>query len=59
LSAQVVEAEQVGFGGSGRDCGLVNAALWLPPQQVREQLGETYGPRFISEFGKGPEYVSL
>lgn len=57
LSATVIEAEQVGFGGSGRNCGLVNAALWLPPQKVREQLGNVYGPRFISEFGKGPEYV--
>lgn len=57
LNAQVVEAEQIGFGGSGRNCGLVNAALWLPPQKVREQLGDTYGPRFISQFGKGPEYV--
>ena len=57
LSAHVLEAEQIGFGGSGRNCGLVNAALWLPPQQVREQLGPEYGPRFIKKFGGGPEYV--
>lgn len=57
LSTQVLEAEQIGYGGSGRNCGLVNAALWLPPQDVRKQLGTTYGPRFISEFGKGPETV--
>jgi glycine/D-amino acid oxidase-like deaminating enzyme len=57
LHAQVIEAEQIGFGGSGRNCGLVNAALWLPPQKVRQQLGDTYGPRFVSEFSKGPEYV--
>ena len=57
LEAHVLEAEQIGFGGSGRNCGLVNAALWLPPKKVREQLGTTYGPRFIGEFGKGPEYV--
>ncbi|MEP2639293.1 MULTISPECIES: FAD-binding oxidoreductase [Roseobacteraceae] len=57
LSAHVLEAEQIGFGGSGRNCGLVNAALWLPPQQVREKLGQTYGPRFIKTFGNGPEYV--
>jgi len=31
--------------------------LWLPPQKVREQLGTTYGPRFIKKFGSGPEYV--
>ncbi len=57
LSAHVLEAEQIGFGGSGRNCGLVNAALWLPPQKVREKLGQTYGPRFIKTFGAGPEYV--
>ena len=57
LSAHVLEAEKIGFGGSGRNCGLVNAALWLQPQKVREQLGTTYGPRFIKKFGSGPEYV--
>ncbi|SFN61895.1 Glycine/D-amino acid oxidase [Roseovarius lutimaris] len=57
LSAHVIEAEQIGYGGSGRNVGLVNAALWLPPQKVRESLGPTYGPRFIKKFGKGPEYV--
>jgi len=57
LSAQVLEAKQIGYGGSGRNVGLVNAALWLPPQDVREQLGQTYGPRFITAFGKGPETV--
>jgi len=57
LSAHVIEAEKIGFGGSGRNCGLVNAALWVPPQQVREKLGTTYGPRFIKKFGNGPNYV--
>lgn len=57
LSAHVLEAKQVGYGGSGRNCGLVNAALWLPPQEVRELLGPTYGPRFLKQFGEGPEYV--
>ena len=36
LSAHVIEAEQIGYGGSGRNVGLVNAALWLPPRKVRE-----------------------
>ena len=31
LDVQVLEARQIGYGGSGRNCGLVNAAMWLPP----------------------------
>ncbi len=57
LSVQVIEAQQVGFGGSGRNVGLVNAALWLPPAKLREKLGETYGPRFVQRFGDGPRVV--
>ena len=57
LSVHVLEAEHIGFGGSGRNVGLVNAALWLPPAKVREKLGKTYGPRFIERFGNGPRIV--
>lgn len=57
LSARVLEAQQIGFGGSGRNVGLVNAGLWLPPQKVREMLGDTYGPRLIKLFGAGPSMV--
>lgn len=57
LSAHVIEARHIGFGGSGRNVGLVNAALWLPPQEVRKKLGDVYGPRFVKEFGSGPEAV--
>lgn len=57
LSAHVIEAEQIGFGGSGRNCGLVNAGLWLPPQEVQKKLGDTYGPRFLNLFMRGPDYV--
>ena len=57
LSALVLEAEHIGYGGSGRNVGLVNAAAWLPPQEVRKTLGETYGPRFVDRFSKAPEYV--
>ena len=57
LSAHVLEAEQIGFGGSGRNIGLVNAAAWLPPQEVRRILGEEHGSRFVTEFSRAPEYV--
>lgn len=57
LSAHVLEANHVGFGGSGRNVGLVNAAVWLPPAQVREKLGATYGERFLRRFSDGPKMV--
>ena len=57
LSAHVLEANQIGFGGSGRNVGLVNAGVWHPPAKVREKLGETYGPKFVSRFGDAPEKV--
>ena len=57
LSAHVLEAKQIGFGGSGRNVGLVNAGVWHPPAKVREKLGDIYGPRFVKRFGEGPEKV--
>lgn len=57
LSAHVLEAQQIGHGGSGRNVGLVNAGVWLPPAQVRAKLGDTYGPRFVERFGDGPRVV--
>ena len=57
LSAHVLEAKQIGFGGSGRNVGLVNAGVWHPPAAVRKKLGDTYGPRFIKRFGAGPSQV--
>ncbi|MEM8789202.1 MAG: FAD-binding oxidoreductase [Pseudomonadota bacterium] len=57
LSAHVLEARQLGFGGSGRSVGLVNAGVWHPPAKVRKKLGDTYGPRFVETFGAGPDYV--
>ena len=57
LSAHVIEAHHIGHGGSGRNVGLVNAGIWLPPAQVREELGATYGPRFVERFGAAPQMV--
>ena len=31
LDCHVLEAKHIGYGGSGRNTGLVNAGLWLPP----------------------------
>ena len=57
LSCHVLEAKSIGHGGSGRNVGLVNAGLWLPPQDVRAKLGEARGAALIELLGAGPEYV--
>ena len=57
LRAHVLEAAHVGFGGSGRNAGLVNAGVWMPPAQVRHHLGAPYGDRFLRRFSDAPSMV--
>lgn len=57
LDVCVLEARQIGYGGSGRNVGLVNAGLWLPPQDVRAHFGEERGARLVEVLGEGPNYV--
>ena len=57
IDCQVLEARQIGYGGSGRNVGLVNAGLWLPPQDVRQRLGEVRGAALIETLGDAPGYV--
>ncbi len=53
----LLEAEEIGFGGSGRNVGLVNAGLWLPPDDIIHRLGHTMGHRLIDALGVGPDLV--
>ena len=57
VDCHVLEARQIGYGGSGRNVGLVNAGLWLPPQDVRRRLGDKRGAALIKVLGEAPEYV--
>ena len=57
IGCHVLEAEQIGFGGSGRNVGLVNAGLWLPPQDVRQKMGDVRGSFLVKALGDAPEYV--
>ena len=59
VGAKVVllESETIGFGGSGRNVGLVNAGLWLPPKKIISILGEKHGERLISALGSAPDLV--
>lgn len=56
-SVCLLEAEIIGHGGSGRNVGLVNAGLWLPPDTVVAQMGETAGRRLIEILGEAPKTV--
>ncbi|ALN72241.1 FAD-binding oxidoreductase [Aureimonas sp. AU20] len=53
----VLEAEEIGFGGSGRNVGLVNAGLWVMPDDVPATLGEDAGERLLALLGAGPSVV--
>ncbi|WP_226627609.1 NAD(P)/FAD-dependent oxidoreductase [Alloyangia pacifica] len=56
-SVVLLEAREIGHGGSGRNVGLVNAGLWLPPDEIIAQMGETEGRRLIEVLGGAPARV--
>ena len=57
IPVAVLEAAHIGFGGSGRNVGLVNAGLWLEPDRVVELLGVPHGERLIELLGDAPQAV--
>ncbi len=56
-SVIVLEAEEIGFGGSGRNVGLVNAGMWVMPRALPDLLGETHGRRLLKVLGDAPSLV--
>src|SRR3712207_3896806 len=46
-SVAVLEGAEIGFGGSGRNVGLVNAGMWARPDDLPAVLGDTYGRRLL------------
>lgn len=53
----LIEAGEVPSGGSGRSVGLVNAGLWIPPDDITEALGEEDGERANAILGAAPAEV--
>ena len=53
----VLEATKIGYGGSGRNAGLVNQGLWYHPGEVVEVLGEEAGERLNEAYASGPGLV--
>ncbi|ADZ92755.1 FAD-dependent oxidoreductase [Marinomonas mediterranea] len=57
FSVVVLEAQEVGFGGSGRNVGLANAGLWLEPDELDKQLGLEDGKRLYDALSVAPDTV--
>ena len=53
----VLEAAEIGFGGSGRNVGLVNAGMWVMPNDLPAVLGADYGERLLRLLGDAPQLV--
>lgn len=56
-SVVVLEAHEVGQGGSGRNVGLVNAGTWVAPDDVDAVLGSQRGERLNQVLGGAPAEV--
>jgi glycine/D-amino acid oxidase-like deaminating enzyme len=57
VSVAIAEAKMIGFGGSGRNVGLVNAGMWTKPEDLIATLGSQVGTRLLTELGDGPSLV--
>ena len=53
----LLDAHQVGHGGSGRNVGLVNAGTWIKPDDVEATLGADIGGRLNKVLGEAPARV--
>ena len=56
-SVIVLEAAEIGHGGSGRNVGLVNAGMWVMPDDVAATLGAVYGDRLLDTLSGAPGLV--
>ena len=57
VRAIVLEKNDIGFGGSGRNVGLVNAGMWVMPNELPRVLGAEYGERLLTQLGEAPSVV--
>ncbi|RUM24830.1 FAD-binding oxidoreductase [Rhizobium vallis] len=53
----LLEAREIGFGGSGRNVGLINAGMWVMPNDLPGVLGSVHGERLLDLLGNAPKLV--
>ncbi|MFC6491185.1 NAD(P)/FAD-dependent oxidoreductase, partial [Nitratireductor sp. GCM10026969] len=53
----VLEGCEIGHGGSGRNVGLVNAGMWVLPDELPKTLGAIHGERLLTLLGEAPRLV--
>ncbi|HTO31400.1 MAG TPA: FAD-binding oxidoreductase [Pararhizobium sp.] len=53
----VLEGAEIGFGGAGRNVGLINAGMWVMPDDLPGELGEVHGERLLDMLGNAPRLV--
>ncbi|MGE6742810.1 NAD(P)/FAD-dependent oxidoreductase [Allorhizobium pseudoryzae] len=56
-SVILLEAKAIGFGGAGRNVGLINAGMWVMPDDLPGELGAVHGERLLTLLGNGPQVV--
>ncbi|UCI34646.1 NAD(P)/FAD-dependent oxidoreductase [Mesorhizobium sp. B4-1-4] len=54
----LLEGREIGFGGAGRNVGLINAGPWLMPDDLTARLGSLHGERLLRLLGEGPAMVT-
>ncbi len=57
VNVTVIEAQDVGYGASGRNVGLTNAGLWIMPEQTEQLLGREEGRNLNQLLIDAPKYV--
>ena len=57
ISVVLLEARSIGFGGSGRNAGLVNAGIWKTPEYVQKLMGVDAAKRFNLALRDSPAQV--
>lgn len=53
----LLDASEIGTGGSGRNVGLVNAGTWIAPDEVEQTLGSAVGSRLNKVLGEATAEV--